>query len=100
MLELVALSGLGAGALALTPAELFVAVDARYKYEQDLEWNHTAAILSMMHNMVSKKPKDPTEFHPFHKGKVKSKTKVGLADFKAILKRPEKSSTKSSTKEK
>jgi hypothetical protein len=47
-------------------------------------WNHTSAILCMIHNSVAKRGKKPDDFNPL-KAKAKAKKGVGLRDFKDLL---------------
>ncbi len=60
----------------LTPCEMFWMAEARARNE----WNHTAAILAMMHNLVSKRAKSPADFHPMEaKGKTNGGGMLGAA---------------------
>lgn len=85
LMELVALSGVGGAALLLTPKELWMVADARFRYEEENAWWHTSSLICMIHNLVAKKSqqKAPSDFHPFHAPKRKRVTP--LADFKAAL---------------
>lgn len=66
----------------LTPRELAWMAEAR----ADEEWWHTASLMALVHNIVSKKPKTPEEFHPMHaRAKKKKSFKESLAQMKEML---------------
>lgn len=78
----------------MTPRELFI-----YSLnKQRSEWDHTAQLQAFMHNMLSKKKKISSDFHPLPRGGVKKKAKdlsgvchkgLSLAEFKEVIKREE-----------
>jgi hypothetical protein len=44
----------------LTPRELYLMSQAR----REEAWNHTAALMATIHNILAKQPKSPDAFHP------------------------------------
>lgn len=82
MLDLISLSGVGEAAFLLTPAELHQVV----KTKQEADWNHTAALLCMIHNLIARKgqQKTPTDFHPLAE-KKRFAGSSGLARIKQLL---------------
>jgi len=60
------------------------------------EWDHTASILAMIHNVASKRKKSPLDFHPYGRERKKGIKKKGatLADFKAALRKEKSNASK------
>ena len=63
-----------------TPIELLWMTEAK----ETQRWDHTSAIIAMIHNVNAKRQKTAFDFHPYRK-KKKNPNRVSLAKFKAEL---------------
>lgn len=67
--------------MELTARELMLMVNGKRKEA----WSHTSALIALVHNALSKEPKNPEDFNPYAEAEAEKLPKVKVKDLKKIF---------------